>query len=96
MTARGSIDLIDGGLDVTLLVAPLRTVDSVVGKVPVMGSVLGGSVVSIPVGVSGTVGKPKVTPLEPSAVGGELKGLMERTLRLPKRALHVLPGRRAK
>jgi hypothetical protein len=97
MTARGSIDLIDGALDVTLLVAPLRAVDSVVGKVPVVGSVLGGTIVTLPVGVSGTVGEPKITPLEPSAVGNELKGLMNRTLRLPRSAVRrLVPGKRSK
>jgi hypothetical protein len=81
----------------TLLIAPLRTVDNVVGKVPVVGSVLGGSIVAIPVGVSGTAGKPKVTPLDPSAVGAELKGLMDRTLSVPKGALRrFVPGRRSK
>jgi hypothetical protein len=87
MTGQGSVDLVDGSLDLTLLVAPLRTVDSVVGRVPLVGDVLGGSLISIPVRVEGKVGDPKVTPLDPSAVGSELKGLMERTLRIPGRAL---------
>jgi hypothetical protein len=97
MTGQGSVALADGKLDLTLIVAPLRTVDFAVGKIPLVGAILGGSLVSIPVAVRGEIGDPTVTPLDPSAVGAELKGLAERTLSLPARALRpLLPGKQSK
>jgi AsmA-like C-terminal region/AsmA family len=97
MTGRGSVDLLSGDLDLTLIVAPLRTVDSAVGEIPIVGNILGGSLVSIPVRVKGDFGDPSVTPLDPSAVGEELIGVMERTLNIPRRALRtLLPGSRSK
>jgi AsmA-like C-terminal region len=97
MTGQGSVALADGKLDLTLMVAPLRTVDFAVGKIPLVGNILGGSLVSIPVAVKGEIGDPSVTPMDPSAVGAGLKRLAERTLRLPARALHpLLPGKRSK
>jgi hypothetical protein len=97
MTGRGSVDLATGTLDLTLMVAPLRTVDSVVGQIPLVGGILGGSRVSIPVAVRGRIDAPAVTPLDPSAVGAKLKGLMERSLSAPGRALRPLrPGNPSK
>ncbi|MBI1815393.1 MAG: AsmA-like C-terminal domain-containing protein [Deltaproteobacteria bacterium] len=83
MVGQGSINVIDQTLNVTLLVAPLRKIDSVVSQIPVIRNILGDRLVSIPVAVSGSINNPVVTPLSPSAVGRELLSLMERTLSLP-------------
>jgi AsmA-like C-terminal region/AsmA family len=80
---EGSVDIVAKTLDLTLLVAPLTTVDSVVSRIPVISGVLGGSLVSIPVKVTGSLDDPQVTPLAPSAVGKGLLGIMTRTLKLP-------------
>ena len=97
MTGQGSVALADGKLDMALIVAPLRTIDFAVGKIPLVGDILGGSLVSIPVAVKGVIGDPTVTLMDPSAVGAGLKRLAERTLSLPARALRpVLPGKRSK
>ena len=94
--AEGSVDLPARTVDVTLLVAPLKTVDAVVSRLPVIGSVLGGSLVSIPVKVSGNLGDPKVTPLPPSAVGKGLLGVMTRTIKLPLKVIQPLLSGEAK
>ena len=70
------MDLPARTVDVTLLVAPLNTVDAVVSRLPVIGSVLGGSLVSIPVKVSGNWGDPKVTPLPPRNCADEGRSAM--------------------
>ncbi len=94
VVGEGSMDLIQKTVDVTLLVAPLKTVDSLVSRIPVIGNVLGGSLVSIPVKVSGDLRNPSVTPLAPSVVGERLVGLMSRTLKLPMQVIQpLLPGR---
>jgi hypothetical protein len=50
--------------------------------------------VTIPVAVRGDLGDPKVTPMDPSAVGEELLGIVERTLKLPAHIISpILPGK---
>jgi len=80
---EGDIDLADKKLDIRVLVAPLKTVDLIVGKIPLVKDVLNGTLVSIPVKVTGDWSDPKITPLSPSAVGSGLLGMMKRTLQLP-------------
>jgi len=83
MVCEGSVDLTRRTVDLTFLAAPLKTVDSVVSRLPLIGTVLGGSLVSIPVRVTGELRNPKVTPLSASAVGKGLLGVMKRTIKLP-------------
>ncbi|MFI5398551.1 MAG: AsmA-like C-terminal domain-containing protein [Candidatus Binatia bacterium] len=91
---EGSVDIVARTMDVTLLVAPLTTVDSVVSRIPVISGVLGGSLVSIPVKVTGSLDDPQVIPLSPSAVGKRLLGVMTRTLKLPFTLIQpLLPDR---
>jgi hypothetical protein len=88
--AEGSVDLPAGSMDIILLVAPLTTVDAVVSRIPILSGVLGGSLVSIPVKVSGDFADPKITPLPPSAVGKGLLNVMKRTLKLPMKVIQPL------
>jgi len=83
ITARGYIDLGDETLDISALVSPLKTVSKVVRKIPVLGYILGGNLVSIPVRISGNMKDPQVTFLSPSAIGSEVLGIAKRTLKLP-------------
>jgi len=91
IVGQGSIDLIAETADLTLLVAPLKTVDSVIARVPILGDWLGNSLVSIPVKVSGPLSKPRVTPLSASAVGDQLLGFLKRTVKLPVKVFDSLP-----
>jgi hypothetical protein len=81
--ARGSVDLSNETLELNALVAPLKTVSRIVRKIPLLGHVLGGNLVSVPVKISGSMKDPQVTFLSPSAVGSEFLGIVERTLKLP-------------
>ncbi len=90
MVWRGDVDLKTREVDFTVLVAPLRTVDKLIGRVPLIGGLLGGSLISIPVGVSGNISDPDVIPLSPSAVGSELLGYMKRTLQFPFKVIQPL------
>jgi len=92
IACRGDIDLIDKKLDLTVLVAPLKTVDRIVKKIPLIRAITAGTLVSIPVKVRGDLTNPKITPLAASAVGSELLGIMKRTLKLPIKVIQpVLP-----
>lgn len=83
IVSQGSIDLINKQIDVLALVAPFKTVDLLVKKIPVVKDIIGGSLISVPFRITGNLENPKVTPLSPSAVGSGLLGIMKRTLQLP-------------
>ncbi len=83
LAAQGSVNLADRSLDITALVAPLKTVDRIVGKIPLVNDILNGTLVSIPVKVRGTLEKPRATFLPAGSVGKGLLGIAERALKLP-------------
>jgi len=90
LVAQGSLNLVDNQLDLNVMAAPLRRVNKFIGKTPIVGALLGGSVISVPVKVTGTPADPQVTYLAPSAVASNLAGMMNRTLKLPVNILSPL------
>ncbi len=90
MVWHGEINLEEKKIDVTVIVAPFRTVDRIIDKVPLVGKLLNGSLISIPVRVSGDLTDPAVVPMSPSAVGNGLLGFMKRTFELPFSLLQPL------
>jgi uncharacterized protein YhdP len=94
MVAKGEIDLMNQELNLTVLVAPLKTVDRVVKLIPVVRGILAGTLITIPVRVHGNLKDPKVTALSPSAIGSELLGMMKRTLGLPFKVIEPLMPRK--
>ena len=87
---HGDVDLVSGRANLELLVAPFRTVDSIIRVIPLLRYVMGGTLVSIPVKVSGNIADPDVTPFSPTAVGSDILGLIGRTLKVPVRILQPL------
>jgi hypothetical protein len=83
MAAQGELDLAEGKIDLTVLVAPLRTVDRIINLIPLVRYIFAGRLLSLPVKVSGDLKDPKVTALSPYAIGSELLEIMKRTLVLP-------------
>ena len=96
MAGQGEIDLAEGKIDLTLLVAPLKTVDRVIKLIPLVRYILAGTLLSVPVKVSGDLKDPKVTALSPSAIGSELLAIMERTLDLPFHVINPLSPEKKK
>ncbi len=83
---EGKVDLAEFDSDLTILIAPFKTVDLVLRNIPLIGKIFGGkdgAFISIPVGVRGPLSDPSVTILPPSAVGSGLLGFVERTVKLP-------------
>jgi len=80
---QGLIDISNNQIDVTAVIAPLKTIDFFIEKIPLVKDILRGSLISIPVRISGNLENPSVTPLSPSAVGSGLLGIVKRTLQLP-------------
>ncbi len=96
LAANGSIDLVNDQLDITVLMAPFKTIDRVVKKIPLLGDILGGTLVTVPLRIQGPFKRPKVTPLPPSAIGEGLLGIMRRTLEVPFQVVDdITPGKRS-
>ena len=94
---EGQIDLIKKKVDLTVLVAPFKTVDRIVKHIPLVSNILGGTLISIPFKAVGELGDPDVIPLSPTAVGAGLLGILQRTLELPITIIQpVLPGSKDK
>lgn len=83
MLFKGELNIKAGTMDITLLVAPLKTVDFIVKKTPIVNDILDGSLVTIAIDIKGDFSNPELTPLPPSAIGGGLLKIMENTLKLP-------------
>jgi hypothetical protein len=97
IVCQGDIDLNDNRMNVTVLVAPLKTVDSIIKHIPLVNIIFNGTLVSVPFRVTGNIADPKVTPLSPSAVGSGLFGILKRTIKLPIKIVQpILPGKNKK
>ena len=93
LVCQGDIDLTTRQLDLTVVVAPLKTVDRVIKMTPLVGYLLQGTLVSIPLKVTGDYARPKISILPVSAVGRGLMGIMERTFKLPLKIIEpILPN----
>jgi hypothetical protein len=92
LIAEGEVDIARNKIDLVVLVAPFSTVNWIVRHIPLVGKVMGGTLISIPVKVSGELADPEVTFLAPSAVGSRLVELMKNILQLPVEIISpVLP-----
>jgi hypothetical protein len=83
LVGEGKVDLTTLQTAITLLVSPLTTADAVVQRIPVVGKILQGTLVAIPVEVKGPLKDPTIVPMSPKAVGSRLLGIMERTVKAP-------------
>ncbi len=81
----GSLDIAEEQVDLTVLVTPLQTVDSIIESIPIVGHIVGDNFMAIPVRVKGDLANPSIAPMSPSAVGRGLLGIVNRTLKLPVR-----------
>ena len=93
IACHGHIDLVKKEMDLTVLVAPFKTLDRIVDIIPLVGHVLGGKLISIPFHAKGDLQDPDVIPLPPMAVGAEVLGILQRTLKLPITIIQpIFPG----
>lgn len=83
MLWTGEIDLESRKVNFTVLVSPLKTVDRIISSIPMVGKILGDSLVSIPLHVTGDLSDPNVSPFAPSAVDSSLLNTMKKVFRLP-------------
>lgn len=84
--ARGDVDINTLDADIIVLVAPLKTLDTIITSVPLVGGVLGDNrqaIIAIPVGLKGRLDQPVITLLPATAVGDAILNLVKDTLMLP-------------
>lgn len=95
LAGSGFIDLEQSTLHVELLAAPFKTVDSVIKYIPGVNYLMGGSLVAIPLSITGSLENPKVVVMSASSVSKSLLNLGARSLNLPFKLLEsILPGRK--
>ena len=87
ITGAGRIDLEHRQIDARGLVSVLLPAARVVRRIPIVGAILGGSVLGIPVRVTGPLEHPNVTYLSPADLGEQFLTLPLRILGLPLEAI---------
>jgi hypothetical protein len=90
LVGNGEIRLEEETLKIQLLAAPFKTVDSIVKHIPGINYILGGTLVAIPVSITGTLDDPHVTIMSASAIGSSLFNLAERTITSPFKLLEKI------
>ena len=88
ITGAGEIDLLNEHIDYILLVAPQKTLDSILRRIPLIGGILH-TIDTIPLSLKGTYNDVHVFPLAPEAIGFELMETMKETLGLPIKLTHI-------
>ena len=88
--ARGKINLLDDTLQLFIVVSPFKTFDRIIRAIPLLGYVLGGRLVAVPIQASGALGNPDVVPMHPAALGESLLDMVGRALLLPVRIIQPL------
>jgi hypothetical protein len=73
-------------MDVKMLVAPFRTADWIIRKIPLVRTIMKKTFISFPFTVKGDYRDPTVS-FDPVGVGAGLLGVLERTIMLPIKIL---------
>ena len=88
LAARGDVDLAMNTVNLQVLVAPLKTVNAIVRRMPILGRMLGATAIAVPVQVSGPMSDPQVVPFGSLAILTPLVDIMRNTLALPVKLLN--------
>lgn len=83
MVGQGPIDITKRECDLQILASTTKTLNVVIRKIPGLRYILGGTLLQVPVRVSGNIMEPKVSLMEPEAVAKNLLGIAERTFLFP-------------
>jgi hypothetical protein len=89
ITAQAKADLEQKSIEAKGLVTVLLPADKIIKNIPFVGSIVSGSIVGIPIEVTGTFEQPEVSYLSPAALGAEIVNIPLRILRLPLGALQI-------
>ncbi|MCA1787916.1 MAG: AsmA-like C-terminal region-containing protein, partial [Desulfobacteraceae bacterium] len=87
----GRISPFENNLNLTCLVAPLKTIDTIIKHIPIVNTILSGRLVSFPARATGAIDDPVITPLHPSAVGEGLINMLTSIIKVPVRLFEGTP-----
>ncbi len=90
IVATGHVDINTEKLSVDAMVAPLQTANAILDHVPLLNKIFSGSVLAVPVKVTGTLKDPIVVPLGPGAVVKRLTDIIGNVLKLPADAIKIV------
>jgi len=90
----GWIDPIKDDMNITCLISPFKTIDLIIKNIPVVNTLLGGRLISVPVKATGKLSDPDVMPLHPSAVGKGLINMMGTILKTPVKLWDKINGKK--
>jgi AsmA-like protein len=94
---QGEVNLVDNKINLTILIAPFKTIDYIVSKIPLVSNILAGTLITIPINVTGNLSDPTVPPFLPKRSESGVLGIMKRMLELPFEAIQpVIPGEKRK
>jgi hypothetical protein len=93
LIAQGEVDIAAGNMDLIVLVAPFSTLNWIIRHIPLVGDIMGGTLISFPIRVSGDIKNPDVVFLSPTAVGTRIVNLLENIIKAPVKLIApLLPG----
>ena len=81
----GWIDPGEETLQLTCLIAPFKTIDTIIQHIPIVNTILKGRLASFPARIQGKFKDPVITPLHPSDVGKGLINILEDVITAPER-----------
>lgn len=90
IAGQGEIDLLAKTIDMNLMAAPFKTVDSIVKLIPGVNYLFGGNLIALPLSIEGGLDDPQVELMSADSVGSGLRRLWERTAQSPSKLLDLL------
>jgi len=87
----GQVFPFENNLNLTCLVAPFKTIDTIIKYIPMVNTILSGSLVSFPAKATGAINDPVITPLHPSAVGEGIMNMFINIIKTPGRLMEEIP-----
>ena len=96
VACEGKVVLKDRTMDLTVLVSPAKTANWIIRHTPILGRIMGGSLVTFPVKVTGPPDKVEVMPIPTTAVGGGVTNMMKNIVQLPFHLIPISPSEEKK
>ncbi len=90
--AEGEVDLGKQTIDMVVLVAPFSSINWLIRHTPIVNTIMGGTLITIPTRVSGDFTNPDVTVLSPKAVGSRILQIFTNIIKAPVELFSKEPG----
>ena len=91
ITSSGTVDLVDENLDVVVLVAPVKTLNTILQKIPIVKRLTKGGLIAVAIKLEGDFADPQYKKHPTTAVGSNLLEMMKKTADAPFKVIDVEP-----